>query len=61
MTVKAPEECPSGDGITVMETDREWDVYPQLSPEDSFDYARRCHISRLEQVYDGERLVLREH
>lgn len=27
----------------------------------SIDYARRCHIPRLEQVYDGERLVLREY
>lgn len=61
MTVDAPEECPSGDGITAMETDKGWDVYPQLSPDDAFDYARRCRIPRLEQVYDGHALVLREY
>lgn len=61
MTVEAPEECPSDDGITVMETDKGWDVYPQLSPDDAFDYARRCRIPRLEQVYDGHALVLREY
>lgn len=27
----------------------------------SIDYARRCHIPRLEQVYDGHALVLREY
>lgn len=61
MTVEAPEECPSGDGITVMETDKGWDVYPQLSSDDAFDYAERCRIPRLEQVYDGHALVLREY
>lgn len=61
VTVEAPEECPSGDGITVMETDKGWDVYPQLSPDDAFDYARRCRIPRLKQVYDGHALVLREY
>jgi len=61
MTVEAPEECPSGDGITAMETDKGWDVYPQLSPDDAFDYARRCRVPRLEQVYDGHALVLREY
>lgn len=61
MTVEAPEECPSDDGITVMETDKGWNVYPQLSPDDAFDYARRCRIPRLEQVYDGHALVLREY
>lgn len=42
-------------------TDKGWDVYPQLSSDDAFDYARRRRIPRLEQVYDGERLVLREY
>lgn len=61
MTVEAPEDCPSGDGITAMETDKGWDVYPQLSPDDAFDYAERCRIPRLAQVYDGHALVLREY
>lgn len=47
--------------IGFVEADKGWDVYPQLSPDDSFDYARRCHIPRLEQVYDGHALVLREY
>lgn len=61
MTVEAPEECPSGDGITAMETDKGWDVYPQLSPDDALDYAERCRIPRLAQVYDGKRLMLEEY
>lgn len=61
MTVEAPEECPSDDGITAMKTDKGWDVYPQLSPDDAFDYARRCRIPRLAQVYDGHALMLREY
>ena len=61
MTVEAPKECPSGGSITAMETDKGWDVYPQLSPDDAFDYAERCRIPRLNQVYDGKRLMLEEY
>lgn len=61
LIVEAPEECPSGDGITAMKTDKGWDVYPQLSTDDALDYAERCRIPRLAQVYDGKRLVLREY
>lgn len=43
--------------IGFMETGKGWDMYPQLSPDDAFDYVRRCHIPRLEQVYDGHARV----